>query len=381
MQPNFTAMIHNPFITTGYVSPEYFCDRKAESQQLIQDILGHSNTVLISPRRMGKTGLIEYCFDQMEIKDNFNTIFIDIYSTLNLNDFVFMLGNKICKTLKSKDKKLLEMFIKVVKSIQFTVGFDESGAINGSFGLGDIKDTQKSLEEIFQYLEESKRPCVIAIDEFQQIAKYPEKNVEALLRTYVQHCKNATFIFAGSQRHILQNMFTSSSKPFYHSSNILSLNAIPKDKYVDFASEMFARFGKSCSKEIVANLYDLLEGHTWYLQMVLYLAFYMTEKECSQKIIEEALQKRVMDNEDVYESILYGLSEKQQMVLKAIAFEEKASQIQSAGFVSKHHLTSPSSVQSAVEKLLEKDLITIEKRSYRVDDRFFAIWLRQTMAQ
>ena len=115
--------------------------------------------------------------------------------------------------------------------------------------------------------------------------------------------------------------------------------------------------------------------------MVLYLAFYMTEKECSQKIIEEALQKRVMDNEDVYESILYGLSEKQQMVLKAIAFEGKASQIQSAGFVSKYHLTSPSSVQSAVEKLLEKDLITIEKRSYRVDDRFFAIWLRQTMAQ
>lgn len=374
-------MIHNPFITTGYVSPEYFCDRQIESQQLIQDILGHSNTVLISPRRMGKTGLIEYCFDQKEIKDNFNTIFIDIYSTLNLNDFVFMLGNKICKTLKSKDKQLLELFVKVVKSIQFTVGFDESGAINGSFGLGDIKDTQKSLEEIFQYLEASKRPCVIAIDEFQQIAKYPEKNVEALLRTYVQHCKNATFIFAGSQRHILQNMFTSSSKPFYHSSNILSLNAIQKDKYVDFASDMFARYGKSCGKEIIANLYDLLEGHTWYLQMVLYLAFYMTEKECSQKIIEEALQKRVMDNEDVYESILYGLSEKQQMVLKAIAFEEKASQIQSAEFVNKYHLTSPSSVQSAVEKLLEKDLITIEKRTYRVDDRFFAMWLKQTLAK
>ena len=373
-------MIHNPFITTGYVSPEYFCDRQIESQQLIQDILGHSNTVLISPRRMGKTGLIEYCFDQKEIKDNFNTIFIDIYSTLNLNDFVFMLGNKICKTLKSKDKQLLELFVKVVKSIQFTVGFDESGAINGSFGLGDIKDTQKSLDEIFQYLEESKRPCVIAIDEFQQIAKYPEKNVEALLRTYVQHCKNATFIFAGSQRHILQNMFTSSSKPFYHSSNILSLNAIQKDKYVDFASDMFARYGKSCDKEIIANLYDLLEGHTWYLQMVLYLAFYMTEKECSQKIIEEALQKRVMDNEDVYESILYGLSEKQQMVLKAIAFEGKASQIQSAEFVNKYRLASPSSVQSAVEKLLGKDLITIEKRTYRVDDRFFAMWLKQTLA-
>ena len=372
-------MIYNPFITSGYVSSEYFCDRENETRQLVQNILGHSHTVLISPRRMGKTSLIEHCFNQDIIKNSCHTFFIDIYPTMNLNDFVFLLGNRICRSLKVKDKQLMELFVKVVKSIQFTIGFDEAGMMNGSFGLGDIKDSQKSLEEIFQYLEEAKRPCVVAIDEFQQIEKYPEKNVEALLRTYIQHCNIATFIFAGSQRHIIQNMFASASKPFYNSSSMMSLNAIAKEKYVDFAIKMFAQFGKTCAPEWVENLYDTLEGHTWYMQAVLYLAFYMTEKDCSPTIINEALIKRVSDNENVFESLYYGLSEKQRQVLKAIAIEGKAKQTQSVAFIKKHNLASASSVQSALRQLLDKDLITTEQGSYRIDDRFFGFWLKSQL--
>ena len=373
------AMIYNPFITSGYVSPEYFCDRENETRQLVQNIQGHSHTVLISPRRMGKTGLIEHCFNQEVIKNDYHTFFLDIYSTMNLNDFVFLLGNRICRSLKTKDKQLMEMFVKVVKSIQFTIGFDEAGMMNGSFGLGDIKDSQKSLEEIFQYLEEAKRPCVMAIDEFQQIEKYPEKNVEALLRTYIQHCNNATFIFAGSQRHIIQNMFASASKPFYNSSSMMSLAPIAKEKYVEFAVRMFAIFGKVCAPEYIDNLYDTLEGHTWYMQAVLYLAFYMTDKKCSPTIINEALIKRVTENEDVFESMYYGLSERQRSTLKAVAAEGKAKQTQSVAFIKKYGLTSASSVQSAIRQLMDKDLVTTEKDSYRVDDRFFGFWLKNQL--
>ena len=376
---NMNAMIYNPFITSGYVSPEYFCDRENETRQLVQNIQGHSHTVLISPRRMGKTGLIEHCFNQEVIKNDYHTFFLDIYSTMNLNDFVFLLGNRICRSLKTKDKQLMEMFVKVVKSIQFTIGFDEAGMMNGSFGLGDIKDSQRSLEEIFLYLAEAKRPCVIAIDEFQQIEKYPEKNVEALLRTYIQHCSNATFIFAGSQRHIIQNMFASASKPFYNSSNMMSLAPIAKEKYVEFAVRMFANFGKVCAPEYIDNLYDTLEGHTWYMQAVLYLAFYMTDKKCSPTIINEALIKRVTDNEDVFESMYYGLSERQRSTLKAIAAEGKAKQTQSVAFIKKYGLTSASSVQSAIRQLMDKDLVTTEKGSYRVDDRFFGFWLKNQL--
>ncbi len=373
------VMIYNPFFTSGYVSPEYFCDRESETQQLIQNIQGHCHTVLISPRRMGKTGLIEHCFNQEIIKKDYHTFFIDIYSTMNFNDFVFLLGNRICRSLKAKDKQLMELFVKVVKSIQFTIGFDEAGMMNGSFGLGDIKDSQRSLEEIFQYLEEAKRPCVVAIDEFQQIEKYPEKNVEALLRTYIQHCNNATFIFAGSQRHIIQNMFASASKPFYNSSSMMSLGPIAKEKYVEFAVRLFSKFGKTCAPEWVENLYDTLEGHTWYMQAVLYLAFYMTDKNCSPSIINEALLKRVADNENVFESMYYGLSERQRQVLKAIAIEGKAKQTQSVAFIKKYGLTSASSVQSAIRQLMDKDLITTERDAYRVDDRFFGFWLKNQL--
>ena len=369
---NLNAMIYNPFITSGHVSPEYFCDRENETRQLVQNIQGHSHTVLISPRRMGKTGLIEHCFNQEVIKNDYHTFFLDIYSTMNLNDFVFLLGNRICRSLKTKDKQLMEMFVKVVKSIQFTIGFDEAGMMNGSFGLGDIKDSQKSLEEIFQYL--------VAIDEFQQIASYNDgANVEAMLRTYIQHCNNATFIFAGSQRHIIQNMFASASKPFYNSSNMMSLAPIAKEKYVEFAVRMFAIFGKVCAPEYIDNLYDTLEGHTWYMQAVLYLAFYMTDKKCSPTIINEALIKRVTENEDVFESMYYGLSERQRSTLKAIAAEGKAKQTQSVAFIKKYGLTSASSVQSAIRQLMDKDLVTTEKGSYRVDDRFFGFWLKNQL--
>lgn len=92
---NDYIMNQNPFITSGYVSPEYFCDREQESAELIMDIEGRNNKVMISPRRMGKTGLILHCFHQARLRENYYCFFIDIYSTLNLSDFIVLLGNKI----------------------------------------------------------------------------------------------------------------------------------------------------------------------------------------------------------------------------------------------------------------------------------------------
>ena len=113
--------------------------------------------------------------------------------------------------------------------------------------------------------------------------------------------------------------------------------------------------------------------------VLLFLAFYMTEKECTPSIVNEALVKRVADNENVFESMYYGLSERQRQVLKAIAIEGKAMQTQSVAFIKKHGLASASSVQSALRQLLDKDLITTEKGTYRIDDRFFGFWLKNQL--
>lgn len=370
-------MNRNPFITSGYVSPEYFCDREQETQDILMDIHGRTNKVIISPRRMGKTGLIQHCFHKAEIASQYHCFFIDIYSTLNLTDFVALLGNKICEILKPKGKQAIELFCSVMRSLEFKFGFDQQGLLGASFGLGDVKDPQRTLDELFHYLNQADKPCIIAIDEFQQISKYPELNTEALLRTYIQHCNNAVCIFAGSQRHMMQNMFFSASKPFYHSASVLSLKPISEEKYSTFIIEKFTQANKEIKPEDIHYVYTLFEGHTWYIQSIFYLAYYMTQTICTLDILKNAIQKKMDDSGEIYEALLYGTPEKQQALLKAIAFEEKVEKILSGTFINRYNLSSASSVQSAIKRLLDNDLITTENNIYQINDRFFSMWIRQ----
>lgn len=239
------TIIRNPFITSGYVSSDYFCDREKESETLIREISNGNNLALISTRRMGKTGLIQHCFRERKIRKDYYTFFIDIYATKSLRDFVFALSKEILEELKPSGKKALQLFWKSVKSLHTSVSFDINGTPSLSLGLGDIQAPATTLDEIFHYLNHADKPCLVAIDEFQQIAGYAEDNVEATLRTYVQHCSNAHFIFAGSQRHIMGNMFLTPSRPFYQSVSMMHLESIPLAKYTAFAQLHFAQAGKS----------------------------------------------------------------------------------------------------------------------------------------
>jgi AAA+ ATPase superfamily predicted ATPase len=208
--------ISNPFITNAYVSEEYFCDRKKESKEIVKTISNGNNLAIISPRRMGKTGLIQHYFHQDEIKEQYYCFFIDIYATNNLREFVFKLGKEIFETLKPKGSKFIEGFFSIISSLRPAFKLDTlSGTPTFDIGIGEIQAPSITLEQIFSYLENADQPCIIAIDEFQQIANYKENNIEALLRTHIQHCKNSSFIFAGSQRHLMGNIFFTHSRPFY----------------------------------------------------------------------------------------------------------------------------------------------------------------------
>lgn len=127
-----------------------------------------------------------------------------------------------------------------------------TGAPSFDLGLGDIQAPQTTLDEIFAYIEEADKPCIIAIDEFQQIGAYAEKNVEALLRTNIQKCHRAQFIFSGSKRHLMSNMFNSPSKPFYQSVITMGLQPITLDTYATFATALFEERDRHIAKEGVA---------------------------------------------------------------------------------------------------------------------------------
>ena len=370
----------NPFVIGGYVSPTYFCDREAESDEIISSILNNRNTTVISPRRMGKTGLIQHCFQASAIEKKYHTFFIDIYATGSLKEFVFILGKEIFDALKPKGKKFFDNFFKIITSLRPAFKLDPiSGQPTFDIGIGDILKPEYTLEEIFNYLESSETPCVVAIDEFQQIVKYPEKNIEAILRTHIQKCINTTFIFAGSQRSMMNNIFFSPSRPFYQSVSMINLRSIEIDAYSKFIIRHMKSGDKMISEELITPVYQLFEGHTWYIQNIFHRLYSMMKsgEECTKQLVEQCLSTTVRSYEPMFESTLSLMAERQKEVLYAIAKEGKANEVTSSHFISKHGLKSASTVQSALRQLMEKEFITKEGDAYIVYDRFFGLWLAE----
>ena len=218
----------NPFVLTGYVSPEYFCDRQKETDKIISALLNGRNITLTSPRRMGKTGLIHHVFRNMQEDNDVKCFYVDLYQTDSLELLVKKLADTILGTLDSTEDTIIKNVISFFKMLRPVVTVDP---MTGEPGFKvDVEPGQGeySLSEIFAYMEQSDYRCFVAFDEFQTIAGYADKNVEALLRSYIQRLTNVNFIFSGSQRHVLENMFASASRPFYQSTQMMPLGTIDK---------------------------------------------------------------------------------------------------------------------------------------------------------
>lgn len=370
--------VNNPFVVGKYLSEDYFCDRADETEFLRKQILNGRDVALISPRRIGKSGLIQHFFNQPDIKEHYYVFFVDIYATTSVAEFVYTIGKEIYEQLKPQATVWKEKFFQVIGSLRMGFKLDSmTGSPTFDLGLGDIQTPQTTLDEIFAYINEADKPCIIAIDEFQQIGEYAEKNVEALLRTKIQQCKRAQFIFSGSKRHMMSNMFNSPSKPFYQSAISMGLEPIPMETYVDFATRLFAERGKHVERDVIENVWKQYEGYTWFVQMIMNELYALTPlgSTCHPGMITEARYNVVMSQENSYKDLLSNIPPKQKTVMQAIAKEGAAQNITSAKFIKKYNLNSASSVQSAVKLLLKNDLITQRDGVYRVYDFFLSEWL------
>lgn len=374
-------VLYNPFVIGHYVSDEYFCDRQKETEFLIKQMRNGRNVVLVSPRRIGKSDLIHHLFHQTEITQNYYTFFIDIYATSSLAELVWSLAKSVFETLKPRHRKFLEKFFEVISSLRMGFSLDPmTGEPSFDLSVGDIKSPQTSLEQIFAYLQQADKPCIVAFDEFQQIAEYKEKNVEALLRTYIQNCPNACFIYSGSRRDMMIQLFQSASRPFYASSIITELEPIDVNTYSAFAIDLFQQRGRKLVPDVPEKVYNRYEGCTWFIQMLMNELFDMTpvNGKCTVDMIASAEDNVIMIQSVGYRETMARLSVRQRALLIAIAKEKTAERVTSADFVNKHQLSSPSSVQAALKPMLSGGIVTEEDNTYKVYDFFFAEWIRRS---
>lgn len=369
--------IENPFVYQGYISPDYFCDRIEETEELVSNMRNGRNTTLISPRRIGKTGLIQNAFYAINQSDkDAICIYIDIFSTKNQHDFVQLLGSAVARHLLSKQQKAFQRLLEFFSSWRPVLSADPlTGMPTVSVSI-EPSQSEMTLKSIFEYLNQSRHQVFVAIDEFQQIATYPESGLEAQLRSLIQFAPHVHFVFSGSKQHLMAQMFQSPERPFYQSTASMGLLPLHEEVYYDFASRFFTAKGGSISREVFHAVYSRFDGITQNIQQILNRLYEKEKHVDSEQQVNEAVSHVVYRNSMQYEVFVGFLTDNQLSVLKALAKEGRVASPQANDFIKQYDLPGASSVKAAMKVLLDKDLVYHDPTGYWVYDRFFDLWLK-----
>lgn len=373
MKPN------NPFLIEGYCSPDFFCDREIETKTIIDALYNERNITLIAPRRIGKTGLIRHAFFKLkENNPDVVSFYMDIYPTQSLGDFIRLLASTVLGKLDSVPQRALSRIGRFIHSCRPIFTFDElTGIPKVTIDLNPAEE-EKTLREIFDYLASSEKRCYVAIDEFQQIAEYREKGVEALLRSYVQFLPNVHFVFAGSKQHLMREMFTSAKRPFYQSTQLLTLGPIERDIYASFAIKHFAAGGMDLPQDVFNYIYDQYKGYTWYVQFLLN-RLYGYNRDVDMDNVYYATEQIISEYSYSYTYLLKAYSYGQVQLLKAIAKQDCVKEPLAGDFIRKYRLKAASSVSASLKILMGNEMIYQTDQGYIVYDRFLNEWLRRQL--
>lgn len=368
--------LNNPFVVYGYKGSKYFCDREKETENIINGLNNERNITLIAPRRIGKTGLIQHVFQEIEIQMDVKCFYIDIFPTKDMKQLVQLLAKTIIGKLDTPSQSTLRKISDFFSNCRPTVTFDPlTGLPTVSLDFKQSEGEQ-TLKQIFEYLKLSGKRCYIAIDEFQQITEYPEKGTEALLRSYIQFLPNVYFIFAGSQQHLMSEMFMSAKRPFYLSSQIVKLDRIDEKIYYDFANSFFNDRDIILSSKSFHYLYNMVDGQTWYVQAILNRLYSTADNNISNEDIDVSIKNLIGEQEMVFQNYYASLTFNQSTLLLAIAKEGIVEEPLSQSFISQYELPAVSSVSMALKALLSRQMIYKNIDGYIVYDRFFGLWLK-----
>jgi hypothetical protein len=363
---------YNPFPINGYVDSKLFCDRILETIRVSENLKNNRSCTMFSIRKMGKTALISHVFKQNTER---KSVYLDILETQNVSDLAEILIKGILPAIESKPQKLLRWARDIFSRVSPVMEFDP---ITGQPGLG-IKFAgedagKRSLEELFVWLSKCDGELWLAIDEFQQIVQYPTKGTEAQLRSFLQFCPALKMIFLGSQQDMLVSMFSDYGRPFYQSSDMMHLAAIPKKEYLPFIAGHMEAGKRNVDLQIIDDWYDRLKGHTLYVQQMMNHLYAAKPKKWNKYDYEIFFAGIVRQQEHYFITYRNLLSDIQWKVLQAVAAEGYVEKVQGKEWLMKHKLGTSSTIGAAVKVLTEREMLAKEAMGYRLMNPFLEYW-------
>ncbi len=371
----------SPFAFGHIVNLQSFTNREEDLKRLKKNLVSGINTVLISPRRWGKSSLVEKAASQILVENpDFMVVKMDLFSVNSEEEFLENFAKEIIKASSTKVEEWIEnaktIFKKVIPRLKLKLQPDSDLSL--SF---DWKEVEKNKEEILNLPETlallKNKKILICIDEFQNLAQFQNfKNFERKMRSVWQKHKHVSYCLYGSKRHMMADIFTNSSKPFYKFGDVFWLQKIATEKWIPFIEEGFSKSGRLISRQFSEKIPLYMKNHSWYVQQFSFFIWAETEKEVSQEIFDNALKRLLDGNEPLFKNMVENLSVGQINLLKAVV--DEAVQLSSKKTIEEYNLGSSGNVNKNKQVLIHKDILDENSGKLELLDPVFEMWVKKT---
>jgi len=375
---NYKVMIYNPFCYGKTVDGPFFYGRDRELEEIKLSMRNATNLIMYSPRRTGKSSLVIKALKDLEAEGH-PTVYIDFFKVSSREKFIELYAREVVRPLKNWTKGL-QWIQGLIRGIQPAMGLDQSGLPELRLSI-DPTQTAMAFEDIINLPAKSKHEkCwIVAFDEFQEIEKLNGESFEKELRASFQHHHNVSYLFLGSQRHLLWNMFSRKERAFYKFGKLYHLQKPSEKETLAFIEERFASGGYPVSEELSRKILDQTHNIPYYVQ---YLSAEIWEyARLSSKmpgdIYQEAMERLLINQADYFQGIRSQLTAFQVKLLSAVAQHGFGSY--ESAFMQKYRLYPTSSVQKAFKRMIDLDILEKQDNQLVMTDPFFQVWLNGQM--
>lgn len=369
-----------PFVYGRIAQEDNFTDRIDETNHLVQNFCSLVNTIIVSPRRWGKSSLVsKSAIIAQEREKDLKVCQIDLFNVRDEDQFYQILAQGVIQALSSRWDEAVDNAKRFLSSIvpKVSIGNMPENEISLSFDRVRLKDRPDEVLDLAEKLSKEKGlRLVVCIDEFQNISNFADLlYFQRRLRSHWQRHQNVAYCLYGSKRHMMTEIFTNAQMPFYKFGDIFFLDKIKDEYFIDFIAERFIATGKNIDIRACRKIIDLTDNHPYYVQQLSQLSWFRTPEGtvCGEDIVSSAHAALVNQLSLVFESVVETLTSQQLALLKAIVHGEKA--FTSRKVMLAYSISSPVAFSRSRKSLIERDILDNLSGVLKFQDPIFAYWL------
>lgn len=369
----------NPFIYGIATDVEHFTDRLEETQRLTLNLTNKINTILISPRRLGKTSLVNKVALQLKERKDILVVQMDAFACRNEDDFYKLYATEIIKQISTKTESLIANTKKFLSSLVPKISIGQDSEISFSLESTHNQYDAEVLNLPEAIAKERGMQIVVCIDEFQQIGEFTDSlSFQRKLRSIWQLQRNTTYCLFGSKRHVLINMFGKASYPFYKFGDVMSLDKISTNYWVEYIQQQFQKTRKDIAKELCENICDFVESNSSYVQQLSWLLWTRTENSATEQDLTLAKQDLLRQNHILFLKYVGDLSAYQVNIIRAIS-DGHTTDLYTGKIINQYNLGSTANVTRLVRALESKEFVEVTGKKVELSDSIFGRWVQKNL--